>query len=101
MEAQARRAVELDGSDAEARSWLGAALVTLGDHRGALVETERAVTMSPNLASAHGALGCALIYSGRPKEGLEAYQWYLRLDPRDPFVGQYFAAGGDRPLLRP
>jgi len=86
IEALARRAVELDGSDAEARSWLGVTLLTSGDYDGALAETERALAMSPNLASAHGWLGDTLIYSGRPKEGLAGIQTYLRLDPRDPSI---------------
>jgi adenylate cyclase len=82
--ALARRAVAIDSNDAEARSWLGIASLSLGDYEGALAEVERALAISPNLASAHGALGGVLIYSGRPKEGLEAIRRYLRLDPRDP-----------------
>src|SRR5271163_4818650 len=49
MEALARRAVALDGSDAEARSWLGQTLFMFGDHKGALAESERALAMSQNL----------------------------------------------------
>jgi len=99
MEALARRAVALDGSDAEARSWLGQTLFMFGDHKGALAESERALAISPNLTIAHETLGIALIYSGRAKEGLVAFQRYLRLDPRDPTlalgllqiaVGHYF-----------
>jgi adenylate cyclase len=99
MEALARRAVALDGSDAEARSWLGQTLFMFGDHKGALAETERALAMSPNLTVAHESLGIALIYSGRAEEGLTALQRYLRLDPRDPTlalgllqiaIGHYF-----------
>ena len=99
MEVLARRAVALDGSDAEARSWLGQTLFMFGDHKGALAETERALAISPNLTVAHEGLGIALIYSGRSKEGLTALQRYLRLDPRDPIlalgllqiaVGHYF-----------
>ena len=99
MEALARRAVALDGSDAEARSWLGQTLFMFGDHKGALAESERALAMSQNLTIAHETLAIALIYSGRPKEGLAALQRYLRLDPRDPTlalgllqiaVGHYF-----------
>jgi adenylate cyclase len=62
VEALARRAVALDGSDAEARSSLGLTLALLGDSKGGLAEIERALAISPNLASAHGALGAA-----RPK----------------------------------
>jgi len=89
IEALARRAVALDNSDSEARSWLGFTLLLAGDHKGALVEAERALALSPNLAIAHAVRGGILIYSGRPKDGVAALQQYLRLDPRDPFVGTY------------
>jgi adenylate cyclase len=84
-EALARRAVALDGADAEARSCLGWALQARGELQGALAEIERALGMSPNLAVAHGQRGATLIFAGRPKEGLAAVQTSIRLDPRDPF----------------
>jgi adenylate cyclase len=87
----ARRAVALDGSDAEARSWLGLFLFILSDYNGGLAEIERARTLSPNLAFAHAALGFALIWSGQPKEGLASLEKSRRLDPRDPSVGAYLA----------
>ena len=99
-EALARRAVALDGADAEARSCLGWALHSRGELEGALVEIERALGMSPNLAVAHWQRGATLIFSGRPKEGLDALETCIRLDPRDPFMavrllhiacGLYFA----------
>jgi adenylate cyclase len=83
-EALARRAVALDGGDAEARSRLAIALNTRGDHQGAQAEAERALAISPNLADAHGALGVVLTYSGRPKEGLAALKTCIRLDSRAP-----------------
>jgi len=84
IEALARRAVALDGGDAEAHSWLGVTLLSRGDYEGALAEAERAIALSPNLAIAHGWLGHVLIWSGRPKDGLGGIQRYRRLDPRDP-----------------
>ncbi len=83
-EALARRAVALDGGDAEARSRLALALNWRGDHQGAQAEAERALAISPNLADAHGALGVVLTSSGRPKEGLAALKTCIRLDPRTP-----------------
>jgi adenylate cyclase len=83
-EAAARRAVALDGGDAEARSRLAIALLSRGDHQGAQAEAERALAISPNLADAHGALGVVLTFSGRPKEGLTALKTCVRLDPRAP-----------------
>jgi adenylate cyclase len=83
-EALARRAIALDGTDAEAHSTLAAAMLRHGDYEGALAEVEIALAMSPNLALAHGTLGETLIFSGRPKEGLAAVQTSIRLDPHDP-----------------
>jgi adenylate cyclase len=83
-EALARRAVTLDGADAEARSLLGHVLWRRGDYKGALSEAERALATAPNLAFAHQTLGAALIFSGRPKEGVAALERSIRLDPRDP-----------------
>jgi adenylate cyclase len=85
-EALARRAVALDGADAEARSCLGWALQARGDLDGALAEIERSLRTSPNLAIAHGLRGATLIFSGRPKEGLAALETCIRLDPRHPFL---------------
>jgi adenylate cyclase len=84
MEALARRALALDGADAEARSLLGRALRLRGDYEGALAEAERALATTPNLAHAHHTLGTTLIFSGRPREGLAALERSIRLDPRDP-----------------
>jgi adenylate cyclase len=83
-EALARRAVELDGADAEARAFLGEMFLYRGDHEGALAEAEGALAIMPNLADAHGVRGAALIFSGRPGEGLPAVRTCIRLDPRAP-----------------
>jgi adenylate cyclase len=101
----ARRAVSLDGADAEARSCLGWALQARGELEGAIVEIERALVMSPNLALAHWQRGATLIFSGRLKEGLDALETCIRLDPRGPFTsvrllniacGLYFAREYER-----
>jgi adenylate cyclase len=73
-EALARQAAALDDNDAEARLHIGSASLWRGDYEGALSEVERALAMTPNLAAAHGILGAALIFSGRPKEGLTAVE---------------------------
>jgi adenylate cyclase len=74
VEPLARRAVALDGADAEARSCLGLALILRGDHDGALAEHKRALAISPNLAFAHGQRGTTLVFSGQPEEGLASLQ---------------------------
>ena len=85
-ETLARRAVALDGADAEARSCLGWALQARGEADDALAEIERALSMSPNLAIAHGHRGATLIFAERPKEGVTALKACIRLDPRDPYL---------------
>jgi TolB-like protein/DNA-binding winged helix-turn-helix (wHTH) protein/Tfp pilus assembly protein PilF len=49
----------------------------------AILYAERAVNLDPNLAYAHLALGEALIYAGRPEEGLAALRKAMRRDPRN------------------
>jgi len=83
-EAMARRAVALDGNDADARARLSLALLAGGDHAGACAEAERALALCPNLAAAHGARGVALAYAGRPREAIAALESCLRLDPCGP-----------------
>jgi len=76
VETLARRAVALDGRDAEARSRLATALRQRGDYEGARVEAQRALATAPNLSYAHHALGATLIVSGHPTEGLLPRNWY-------------------------
>jgi adenylate cyclase len=83
-EEYARRAVAIDGGNAEAHARLALALLARGDHPGACAQAERALALCPNLAAAHGAHGVALAYSGRPKDGLAALNACIRLDPRAP-----------------
>src|SRR5207245_11162667 len=65
---------------------LGAAWQARGEADGALAEIERALSMRPNLAIAHGHRGATLIFAGRPREGLTALETCIRLDPRDPYL---------------
>jgi adenylate cyclase len=99
-EVLARQAVALGGTDAEARSCLAFALLMRGDHEGALAEADTAVSVSPNLAVAHGERGAALIFSGRSKEGTASVYQCVRFDPYDPLlrvrflhitIGRYFS----------
>jgi adenylate cyclase len=96
MEALARRAVALDGADAEARASLAHALRKRGDFEGGRVEAERALAISPNLAVAHYMLGATLALSGQPEEGVAALRRCIRLDPRAPALGSILnqVAGG-------
>jgi TolB-like protein/tetratricopeptide (TPR) repeat protein len=50
----------------------------------AVREAETAVAIDPNSASAHAALANTLILNNRPREGLDAIQKAMRLDPYHP-----------------
>jgi len=82
--ALARRAVTLDGNDAEARTCFAEQLMRRGDYGGALAELELALAISPNLAGAYGVLGAVLMWSGDPRKGRTALENSIRLDPRNP-----------------
>jgi tetratricopeptide (TPR) repeat protein len=86
IKALALRAVASDEGDAEAHACLSWAFNFEGDYEGALAEARRALAISPNLASAHRALGTTLIFAGEPTQGLIALQTSIRLDPRDPLL---------------
>jgi adenylate cyclase len=78
----ARQAVSLDANNAVARSCAGFALFASGDYNGALVEAERALALSPNLATGYWQRGNTLIFAGQPEKGLTDLRTSLRLDPR-------------------
>jgi adenylate cyclase len=97
-------AIALDGNNAFAHSCLSFALFGRGDHRGALAEAERALSLSLNLASGYFQRGATLIYSGRPQEGLTDLQTSLNLEPRGSnlahglhlvVIGLYFSGAYD------
>src|SRR5262249_41198028 len=78
---------QLDGANTEARTLLARVLLMRGDYAGGRTEVERALALTPNLASGHAILGGVLIFSGHPKEGLLALHRGMRLDPHDPRSG--------------
>jgi adenylate cyclase len=82
IETLARRAVALDNADAEAHACLSVVFRQRGDVSGALTEAEHALVISPNLSRAHTVFAQALIFSGRPKEGVVSLKLSFRLDPR-------------------
>jgi adenylate cyclase len=82
VERSARLAVALDDNNAAAHACLSVALFLRGDHHGALVEAERALASSPNLASGYWRKGQALIFSGQRQEGLGDLQTSIALEPR-------------------
>ena len=80
----ARRAIELDPGNAEARARLALTVYMAGEKDAAIAEADHALAVSPNCADAYGVRGAALVYSGVHQEGRKALETYLRLSPRDP-----------------
>ncbi len=65
----------------------------------AIVEAERAIALDPNDADGHVALAWALIFSGRPREAVDAVDQAMRLDPLRPGAYMY-VLGMARLVLR-
>jgi adenylate cyclase len=83
--AHAQRAISLDPTDAVGHSCLSTALTLQGDYKGGMAEAQRALVISPNVAVGHACLGVVLLYSGRPRDAIDALRQGLRHDPYDPF----------------
>jgi adenylate cyclase len=81
--AWARQALQYDPTDPEARACLANALGILGDHEAAIIEARRVLYRSPHFAFAHGMLGAALTFSGRPQEAISSLLRCITLDPGD------------------
>ncbi len=90
----ARRAVELDPSLAEAYKALGNALSGLGSDEESLEAYLEAVRLKPNYPSAITNIGVAYENLSRLDEALRWYEQAVALDPRSPvanaFVGEAY-----------
>lgn len=76
-----RRGLELDGSDASLRYWLGTALYAAGDRTGGVRELEVVVRGSPGFAKAHFSLGAIHEMSGRREQAIERFSAAVNADP--------------------
>ena len=88
----AGRALEYDPELAEAFTSLGKVLGWYEwDFRGAEQQLRRAVSLSPNYAEAHWALGSVLPAVGLLGEGISELRKTLTLDPLDPGYSRWLA----------
>src|SRR3569832_1553951 len=88
--AEGQRLVEIAtqtvGDDPTALTALASAIMQLGgDVRHASNLAEKALQLDPNHAWAWMLRGYGLVYTGRPDEGLAAFEHAARLSPLDPF----------------
>jgi adenylate cyclase len=79
---EARKAVELDPTDAEALAYRAFAVGIAGDFPRGFDYVEQALSINPNCVRAYRAKGWLLLNSGRPTEGREAILFAMRIDPR-------------------
>ena len=85
----ARKAVELDSEDANARVTLGRIYRMVRNPEAAIAENEMAIELNPNLAEAYHGLGSSLAHSGRAQEAVPYLETAIRLSPRDHFIGPF------------
>ena len=88
----ATRAVALDDQNPYAHWALGIINLHLRRHDLAICEAERTISLAPNLADGHEALGNALHYSGRSEEALACFDRAMALNPYYPDVWLHFQA---------
>jgi adenylate cyclase len=80
----AKKAIELDSTNAVAHGSLGFLLTMAGQHEKGIAEGEKAVALDPNSAMAHQFLGLSLRFGGRPKDAIPVIEKAIRLDPFAP-----------------
>ena len=79
---EARKAVEIDPTDAEALAYQAFAVAMAGDFDRGFEYVERALSINPNCVRAYRVKGWLLLNSGKPTEGREAFLFAIRIDPR-------------------
>jgi TolB-like protein/class 3 adenylate cyclase/Flp pilus assembly protein TadD len=89
--AEGQRLIELAtmtvGDDPTALTALASAIMRLGgDVQHAANLAQRALDLDPNHAWAWMRRGYGLVYTGRPEEGLKAFEQSVRMSPLDPFA---------------
>jgi adenylate cyclase len=85
----ANRAITCD--PAEPWAYLAQGFVSIANRRDseAVAAFSRAIDASPNFAYAHGLLGAAHAFGGRPDQAIECIERGVRLSPRDTFGEEY------------
>ena len=80
------KVLSLRPDDALAHEIMGGVLNQTNRSQQGIAELERALALDPNLATAHGDIGLAKIFVGRPEETEAQEKEALRLSPRDSFA---------------
>ncbi len=85
----ANKAVELEGSDAEAHVALSRVYNIKRDHEAAISEANIAIKLNPSLADAYHLLASSLLHSGKAEEAVTHLQTAIRLSPHDDLIGPF------------
>ncbi len=76
-----KKAIALDDSNSSVHAHLTFPYIYAKEFDKAISEAEKAISLSPNSATAYWALGTAFSLSGRPQEAIPMLQKSLRLSP--------------------
>jgi adenylate cyclase len=87
----AQHAVELDESDPWAHMALGYLAFVARQTDQAIRRFRTAIDLNPNFAAAYGYVGWALTFDGQSDNALTNLQQAIRMSPRDPLNGFFFA----------
>lgn len=77
----AGKALELDGSNAEAHQVLADVYLHRGQYDLARAEANQAIALNPNDAFSHAARGGTLVFAGDSEEALKSFEVAQRLNP--------------------
>jgi adenylate cyclase len=91
VEANLNRVLSRSPNNAQARYCLGRALVQNKRGFEGVAESERALALNPNLASAHALIGLAKLFDGHPEEAESHEREALRASPHDSEAGVWVA----------
>ena len=80
-EVEARKAISLDPSSAEAHGALSVTLQGLDEFKESVVEAEKAIQLNPNSPEAYFTLGFTHCTEGRVQQSLSFFRRALELDP--------------------
>ncbi|WP_372677949.1 tetratricopeptide repeat protein [Desulfosarcina sp.] len=88
----AKKAVQLDNSNASAHGELGYIYMRFGEYDLAKSELQKAIDLNPNDFVSYRHMAAVLLYSGLPDESLAWYEKHFKFDP-DISPGGYMNVG--------
>jgi TolB-like protein/Flp pilus assembly protein TadD len=88
------RALESDPDLAMAHHAIGALRRSQNRLADAYIEFKTAIALDPSYAPAYSQLGQTLMYLGQPEAGISSIENAIRLNPREPYLGDYLWALG-------